>query len=469
MANPTLVQHVGSTLNDNNGIVGNGFTFALPNQVGAGNCLILSAFMPYSSSRHLTITDSSGDSWASSQAIVTTDSATTIVGIYVLPNASAGNHILTLTFDASIKPFAYELSEFYNVATASAVDGTHGTASIASPNVSAGSYTPTTNNDANGGHLIWTVCRSNDNVGANNANAASNIAPTGSQQLLSADNTCTIPGASSYYVQATNAAINPGFTITQSSGTNFVCASVALKAASAGTAPGAGIRIKRILHTTYVLGGTSAVFHFPSDGNLLYAATSIGSDGDPISSVTDSNGQTYTNPGAAGNPQCFYHQNATPSNALKITFNVTGPQFSMRMMDIVNAQASAYDTTAGIYTANPSSGNVTVNLPTITPTYAPGLTIVTVGFGTGPGTGMGAGSPAGAVFDLVAYPNETDSDRMDNADAVGHVYYSTLATQHWIWAIGNASRGSTAFATAISFKGAATSVHIPPPKMIMIT
>lgn len=447
---PTLVQHVGSTTNDNNGIAGNAFTFTLPNVVGAGNCLILGISYPYSGSRTVALSDSSGDTWPSA-AITTTDSSNLAQKIFVLPNATSALHTITLTFDTAIKPVAYAISEFYNVATSSPVDGTHGTASVASPNVSAGSYTPTTNNDANGGHLIWTITRSNDKVGANNSFAASTIAPTGSQSLLDADNTCTIPGSSSFYVQATNGAINPGFTITQSTGTNFVCSSVALKAASAGTAPAAGIRIKRILHATYTLGGSSAVFQFPCDGNLLYTAAPAGSDQNPISAVTDSNSQTYTNPGAATEPQCFYKQNATPSNSLKITFSVTGPQFSLRMHDIVGANASSYKNTNGVYTTAPGSGSVADNLPNFTPSAAPGLTVTTVGFGTGPVTGMASGAPAGSVFDLVYYTGETDQDRMDNADAQAHVYHSTTGAQTWNFGITSASWGSTAFATAICF------------------
>lgn len=447
---PTLIQHVGSTVNDNNGISGNGFVFSLPNVVGTGNCLILGISFPFSAGRTVSVVDSTGNTWTQAGSQVT-DSTNMAQRIYVCPNASAALHTVTVTFDTTLRPFEYQISEFQNIATTSPVDGTHGTASVASPNVSAGSYTPTTNNDANGGHLIWTFTRSNDTVGTINANAASAIAPTGSQLLLSADNTCTIPGACSYYVQATNGAINPGFTITQSSGTNFVCSSVALLAANAGTAPPAGIRIKRILHATYVLGGSSAVFCVPTDGNLILGTMPAGNNLNPISTVTDSNLQSYSNPGTAGNPQLWMKQNATPSNGLKITFTSgVSTQFSVRFFDIVGAQTSSFLNTSGVNGANPATGNLSLSW-TITPNSAPGLTISVMGYGTGPGTGMGTGSPSGSVFDLVVYPGETDQDRLDNADATSHVNYSTTATQTNIYAIGNASRSSTAFGTAACF------------------
>lgn len=459
-ATPTLVQHVGSTVNDNNGITGNGFKITLPNTVLAANALLLAIEYPYSATRTVALLDSSGDSWPAASNVVTVGSTgNMVVAQYVLPNASAGIHLITVTLDAAVKPFGYTISEVYNIATASPVDGTHGSANVAGPNVSAGSYTPTTNNDANGGHYIWTVARSNDTIGTVAANSASAIAPTGSASLLDADNTCTIPGTSSFFVQAINGAINPGFTVTQSTPTNFVCASLALKAASAGTAPSAtGIRIKRILHQTYVNGGSSAVFCCPSDGNLLYMATAAGDNLMPVSGVTDSNGQSYINPATSGNPQCFYKQNATPSNSLRLTVAGTLTlQNSWRFLDIVGANASSFLNTSGAAGAAPGSpgGSFTncPHFPDHTPNSAPSLTIVSLGFGTGPGLGMGPAAPSGSIFDLCTYPpGETDQDRMENADGVAHVYNSTTAAQNWDWLIGPATNGSTTFSTAISFQ-----------------
>lgn len=449
---PTVIWHIGSTVNDNNGISGNGFVITGANSSGAGNCLIIGLSFPYSAARTISISDSTGDTWVQAGSQVT-DSANMAQRVYYVKNCTAGFHTLTITFDASLRPFGYEFTEAYNIDTVSPLDGTNGTASSAAPNVSAGSYTPTTNNDANGGHLIWTFARSNDKVGTLAANSASTMAPTGSQALLSADNTCTIPGCASWYVQATNGAINPGFTITQATPTNFVCSSIALKAASAGTAPGTGIRIKRILHCTYVNGGSSAVFQLPSDGNLLVAAMSAGNNLNPISSVADSLSQSYTNPGTAGNPQVFYHQNASSANNLKLTFTsgVT-PQFSVRLYDIVNAQASSFLNTSGFNGSAPASGTVINNFPNHTPSAAPCLSIQCGGFGTGPGLGMASGAPAGSVFDLIHYTGETDQDRMDNADTAAHVNAATTAAQTWNFTIGPATNGSTAFATVVSFQ-----------------
>lgn len=456
---PALVQLVGSTINDNNGIVGNAYIFNLPNVTQAGNGVRLTLAYPYSASRTISIVDSTGDTWpAPALTTGTAVSGNMRVSEYFLPNASSGLHKLTVTFDALLKPFQYTMAEFTNVIS---VDGTQGTNSVASPNVSAGSYTPTTNNDANGGHLICNYAISNDTVGTLLANQASAMSATNSASLGHADNTGTIPSVSSFSVQAANGAINPGFSITQSTPTNFVCSSIALKVGKAGAAALAGIRVKRILHCTVEnpVAGNNVIL-FPSDGNLLVASMAAGNNLNVVNSVTDSNSQTYTNPGVAGQSQVFYHQNATPSNALKLTLNLNGgeTQFSIHLIDIVGAAASAFDTTAGFNGAAPASGTVFNDFPQITPTTSPGLTIAQCGLGTASQSAMAAGAPAGAVFDTVSYTQTGgvlfDLDRMDNADYFGHANYSSTATQHWNWVLNSASFGSTAFGTAVCFKGA---------------
>lgn len=454
---PTFVQGVGSQLNDNNGITGNGYVFNLPNATLAGNCLVLAVAYPFSAGRTFSIVDSTGDVWPT--AAITTGTASNgnmNAKIYVLPNASAGLHTITFTFDTALKPFQYTLTEYYNVATASPVNGSHGTNSVAGPNVSAGAFTPG-NNDSSGGNLIFTYAISNDNIGTNAANILTNIAITGgvSPLFMHANSICTIPSVSSYDVQPTSGSINPGFTLTQSSGTNFVCAAVALKAASAGQAPAAGIRIKRLLHYTSEAPTASDVFICPCEGNLLVAAMPAGDDLNPGITVADSNGQSYTNPGVSGQPQVFIKQNATPSNTLKVTFTngATRPQFSVHFYDIVGAQASSLLNTNGLNQQAPASSPYN-NFPNHTPTFAPGLTLCITGFGTAAQSAMASGAPAGSVFDCVSYTTAAafDGDQMDNADPYGHVNYSTTAVQNWNWVLGAAAFNSTSFVTAVSFK-----------------
>ena len=461
---PTFIQGTGSDLNDNNGITGNAFVINLPNATGTGNPILLSIAYPYSASRTWAISDSCGDTWPAA----TVTGGTASVGnmntkIYVLPNATGSClHTLTVTFDTFIKPFHYAIAEFNNIATASPADGSHSTANAACSSITAGAYTPTTNNDANGGHLIWNYAISNDPVGTGISTQATAISKTGgvSPAFMHANNIATIPSASSFDVQTTNGAINPGFGFTQSTGTNCVDTSVALKVASAGTAAPTGIRVKRLLHYSVVNPQNGAnVLLFPSDGNLLVASMAAGNNINAVSSVVDSGSQTYTNPGAAGTSQVFYHQNATSGNNLTLTVNLSGagqPQFSIHLWDVVGAQASSFLNAQSFNGAAPGSGTVISNFPTITPIAAPGLVIDQTGSGTASQGAMAAGAPAGAVFDCVSYAitggATFDQDRMDNADQFGHANFATTVTQNWNFVMGAAQHGSTAFATAIAFQ-----------------
>ena len=453
---PTFVQAVASDLNDNNGITGNNYVFNLPNASLSNNAIILAVAYPFGAGRTLAISDSTTATWASPVITAGTASAGHMnLSIYVLPSVAAALHTLTFTLDAEVKPFWYEMVEFYNVSTA---DGSHGQV-VAGPSISAGSYTPSTNNDANGGHLIFTCAISDDTVGTGSTTQASAMSATGGASLIHANNICTIPQISSYIVQATNGAINPGFSVTQSSGTNFVCASIALKAANAGTAPAAGIRIAKLIHYSVVnpaLGNN--VILFPCTGNLRVATMAAGDNLNKVNSVTDSAGKTYNVRALAGESQIFDIDSVTGSDALTLTFNLSAPdpQFSVHFYDIVGAAASAFDTKQGFNGTSPASSPFN-DFPDITPTSAPGLTIVQLGLGTSAQGSIASGAPAGAVFDCISYTTSAplfDQDRMDNADPFGHANYSTTAAQTWNWNMGAAAFSQTLFGTAITYKSA---------------
>ena len=458
---PTLVWHEGSTLNDNNGISGNDYQFNGPNVTLAGNCLVLTLSYPHSASRSISIVDSTGDTWPA--AAVTGGTASTShmrTSVFVLPNASAGLHTLTATFDASIKPVQYTLTEWRNVATASPVDGTT-SAVVSGPSVNAGAFTPTTNNDANGGHLIFQHSISDDTVGTLLANQASAMSAGNSAQLLHADNTCTIPSMSAYFVQTANASVTPSASITQSTAKNFVTVAVALKAANAGQAPAAGIRIVRRLHVSVVnpQAGDNAIL-FPCDGNLRVVTMAAGDNLNVVNSVKDSNNSTgyadRTN--ASGESRIFDSVNMSANNANVLTQNLNGgePQYSIHLLDITGADPSPFMNKSGFNGSAPGSGAVFNDFPDHTPNAnVKGLTIVQTGMGTaGPQFGFAAGAPAGANFGNVFYTGDSDQDRMDNADPFGHAYFNDNTPQAWNWKLGAAGHGSTAFATAASYKSA---------------
>ena len=460
---PTLVQHVSSSTNPpGKGIPGNSFKFTLPNAVGAGNCLILGISYAWSASRTVSITDSNGNTWPSSPAVTVTGGAQVISSIFVLPNANAGVTTITVTFDASLLPFQYTISEFYDVAAVSPVNGTSRSSttsgSTAGGTVASGSFTPG-NNDANGGNLIWTYLYDNANPGS--GNEVTTFAAGTSFTLLDADIAwgadANAHHASEYFVQTAAAPINPSMTVTMAPGGDpFNAVSVALKAAPAGTAPPPGIRIVRISHCTRQAGIPGAWKHqFPTSGNLIVAVTNENAVID-ITSVADSKGNLYSKVEPDGSePQFWYAGNATPDANLKLTLNVSGPPAGSTVVfyDIAGADPSPFDVSAGTPVANCSNLTNVTNAPSITPTTINGLTLASMSLGQGPATGFFTGAPAGAIFDLVTYAGETDLDTMDNADAKAHLYNTDLSTESWNYRITSNPENSCS-STAVHFKAA---------------
>jgi hypothetical protein len=113
----------------------------------------------------------------------------------------------------------------------------------------------------------------------------------------------------------------------------------------------------------------------------------------------------------------------------------TSPTNSTRFYDVEGAAASPFDVAAGTDLTPCSSETTIDNQPTITPTGANELVIATMGIGDGPGLGVASSAPTGAVWDLSTYSGETNSDLMENADALAHVYPTTATTEHWNWTI----------------------------------
>lgn len=454
---PTFVHATASDLNDNNGITGNNFVFNAPNASLGANAQILAVAYPYSATRTRSVADSTSASWGSPVATYGTASTGHMnLAFYLLPNVAAALHVLTFTFDAELKPFWYEVIEFYNVAPSSPFDGSAGQVVSAGGSIVAGAYAPNTNNDANGGHLIITVAISDDPVGTNVANQASAMSASGGAHLIHANNVCTIPQISSYQVQATNGSINPGFSITQSTPTDFIVGSIALKAGSAGSDMPAGPKVRKILHYSLVnpVAGNNLVLA-PTVGNTVVATMAAGNNLNNVNGVTDTSSNTLAPRAAAGESQIFDKSNLTPSDSYGINLNLDAgePQFSLHVFDLAEMSANSFDRAQGF---NGSSPNATSfpDFPDFTPTAAPGVVIMQGGLGTSSQFSLAAGAPAGAVFDCVTYTSSApfDGDRADNADPFAHVLYSTTALQTWNWNQLAASFGSTAFATACSYK-----------------
>jgi hypothetical protein len=460
---PTLVQHLASDSNIiGRALTANNFRFTLPNPVRAGNALILGISYGYASGRLATVTDGNGNTWPA-PAVTATDGGNTLTAsVFVLPNARAGITTITVSFNSAIsnQEFQYTISEFHSIATSSPVSGTSANTSTTAPGISSGTFTPG-NNDGNGGNLVWTYCA--DSAGGG-SRPATNIAAGSGFNLLDANigwpaGAPPFPHASEYSVQAISASITPGMTVTQAGGNDrFDCVSVALRAASAGTAP-SGMRIVHLLHQSNQIPSAGA-WHvqFPSSGNLI-VGTVQEPDLVPISSITDTRSNRWVAAATAGDAQIWFVNDAASDPNLKLTVNITGsPQgITLLLYDIAGADPSAYDG-AVHNSAGAPAGTITVgtNLGAVAITpVSLGLTIARTSFGTGPSSGFAPGSPSGAIFDYVYYTGETDLDTMDNADFAAHVFNTDLSTETWNIALSNGGQSTTVVSAAAHFKSAA--------------
>jgi hypothetical protein len=455
---PVLVQHVSSTSNPwpGNGISGNNFKIPLPNPVLAGDALVLA--ISYPSGNKPSITDNLGNTWPSSAACTANKVGNMTAAIYVLPNSKAGTlatpGIVTVGLGASVQPFQYTLSEFNNIATSSPVDGCIQAAGIspASGTISPGSFTPTANNNANGGNVIWSYTASAGNTSGypTGWTAASGFT------LLDGDNIGSsgyISTASQWRIQSTQSAVTPSIVEAGDNGDTYNSLAIALKIATAGTSMPTGIHINKVLHFTQQAAGSSLTLEAPATGNLRVLAFSLAGS---VSSITDNDtGSSWTIEQSGNNPEAViaFAPNRGPLSTLKITVRFSSVQYptSIRFFDIQGANAAPFDVAASnIPTSCPAPVGNTSAAPPITPTTANGLTIAGMPMGAGPVKGVVG--PTHAIFDLVYYTGELDFDMMENADAVGHYYNPDLSTENWSWTTAPNSGANCQGTEAVHFK-----------------
>ncbi len=453
MATPTLVWHVTSSSNPDNltGGTGDNYKIPMPNPVGAHNCLVLGILYPHGDTP--TVTDNNGNSWPGTP----TKSADAGVGnyvaaIFVLPNANAGQTTITVSFGTAMKPFQYTLSEYYNVDTVSPVNASVSSAGVLGSSLTTGSFTP------GDGNLVWAYFVISQTAGT----TPSNWVPGGGFTLLDGDiawaSFAGVPHASMYIIQSGAGAINPGITATGDTTDRFNCVAVALKSASAGTPPAAGIHINKILHFEIFSAGATNTLVTPATGNLWVWNTADNSSAEVnITSITDSSGGSWIKvQPVSDQSQLFYSINRTPTLNLIITVHATvvGPgSIANKFYDISGADPNPFDVAAGASERDVTGQTSVSDNPIITPTTANGLTIAVGRLFTGPG--LAVTSPSGAVFDNIGYTGEIDADTFENADLQGHLYHTNTNTQHWNWTLTNTSPTTNkTSAVAAAFKAA---------------
>lgn len=453
---PNLFQHVAGGGNPyTRGNSGNDFKLPLLNPSGAGNTLVL--WLTYDAGATVAITDSNGNTWPGTPTILASGGAGNLdSACYVLPDANAGQTIVTVAFGAAVRVFQYVVSEFYGIATASPVNGT--TSSAYSTTTAAGSFTPT-NNNAGGGNLIVAYFAKAEASGVP-AHLTTRIVAGPSFTLLDADigwNNAndSLVKATELCLQTTATAINPAITSIADSGDHWNSLAVALKIGSgAGTAPPSGIRIVKMHHF--------ATEHFPASGPYLLQIPATGnlrclmSDDPSLNAltVTDSEGNTWS--GAATGTGFFYLPASVANAALVATITGGGSDttLSWRFADIVGADDSPYDSSVAVTdTLNSKSTFTPSALPS--PANTNGLVIANIGLGQGPGLAVTA--PSGAVWDLCLYTGETDFDLIENADITCHYHNTASGSETWTFTITNQASNSDS-GGFIAFKAASSTV-----------
>lgn len=422
---PTLVQHATCPDSRNTGNAQSSnpvYTCPLPEPAQAGNTIIVGVKSYNTGS--FSVSDDKSNSYGSPKVSVV-DNNSAYVAIYVATNVAAGTRMISFNQTSANADFAeMTVSEFYNI---TAVDVSHcnGWNSGSSPTITAGNFTPTVSGD-----LIWQYAV-NTGAGGSSPNSVSSFAagsqPAVAWQLLGTslhDGNAVQAG-----VYNTTTAFNPSFT--SGSSEDWTSCAVALKPGTAGAAPSSAFRIIHMLHEQVCAAGagrcpspsgSSVSIQFPSSGNLVVLADTSGAT--PISSITSTPTNTWASTGAmagsAGNTagsQIYYAANATPSNSLMLTVNLSGSvaDSTMMMYDVIGAATSPFDADScpsGAYSNASCGANQTSEASSfatcsscLTPAGVAGgqeLVVGAANWNWGTATAV-ATTPSGGLFDAATY------------------------------------------------------------------
>lgn len=401
---PTFAEnHVSGSSTQGNPV--SSYILRLPNPSLAGNCIIVGFQYGARSGATPTVRDDQGNTY--STPVQATDGRQVVNISYAL-NVAPGAQKITISFSGSSPDYVSAMaSEFYNVSSSTAFDGSTGNSGTGS-SVSAGSFTPATSGD-----LIYQFAVQD----SSSTPMAAWTQGTYPWALLSAD---LLDGSvAQFQIQPSSASITPILSMTPALG--FTSVAIALKAASAGTAPPGGIRVIRVQHNSIQPYASSPVhLQFPSTGNLLIVSW-IGVPGHNLSGVADGNGNPYLSTGPAfgyglsGDNQIFYAPSAVTGTTLTgPSLSTTGTDISGStavLFDVRGASPAPYDKSAGRATSSgtlKASGSVTA--ATLSPTTANGLVISSIGIDSNTIVGVSPGNLLSTVPSPVSSPNPVDQN-----------------------------------------------------------
>jgi hypothetical protein len=456
---PTLVQHVSCPNSRNTGNPRSSkpdYICSLPEPSQAGNALIVGVVSAYAGAS-FTLSDDKSNIWILVDSVI--DNNGDYVAIYVATNVAANTRSITFHRSTNADDVALSASEYYNVATSSAVDAYNcNGADSNSTTITAGSIAPTLSGD-----LIWQWAV-NTGGGGGLPNSVSSFA-VGSQSNI----TWQFNGTDLYDGDAVQAGvygsaspINPTFT----SGTSadFASCVVALKSASAGNAPTSSFRIVHMLHQQVPNSAANPyLVQFPTSGNLIVDSFVAG--GSTISNISSSPANTWSSTGAAAGSsannatsQIYFAGNATASNQMTISVSHTTSTGDTHMLyDIIGAATSPFDVDSGGQAGDQASivTSWTTCSGCVTPTAAQDIVMGNVAQNWCTSTNVTA--PSGGLFDAATDSgNGVDGPQsVDQNNGWFHYYDSATSpiTVTWTETCGSTAESSWAGRVA-AFKSA---------------
>jgi hypothetical protein len=461
---PTLVQHASCPNSRNSGGAQSStpvYKCPLPEPSQGGNTLI-AAVVSYSGSTY-TMSDDQSNSWTLVNSL-TNSGNNDYVAIYVASNVKSGTRMVSLQRNPGTDNVAISVSEYYNVGVVD-VSSCH-IGSSSSTTITAGSVTPTISGD-----LLWQWAVSPTGGGALPSSVSSFAA--GSQPNIS----WQLNGTDLYDGDAVQAgvynattAINPSFT----TGTSlfFDSCAVALKAASAGTAPTQAFRIIHMLHQQHPKSAANPFpIQFPTSGNLI--VTSYISGGSNISSVSSSPSNTWSSTGTpAGSEgvtalsQIYYAANAATANNMTVSFtrNDNTSDGTLMMYDFTGASATPFDKDSGGQTGNQTSqvGSFATCNGCLTPSAANEVIIANAGWNWC--TGNGVSAPSGALFDPATDTGNSVNgpESVDQNNGWMHYYDSGASAITVTWSPMSCSQAEGEWAGRVAAFSAGSSVSQQP-------
>lgn len=433
MATPAPVQHVVWSSTGSGETGGNTFKLPLANATLASNCLILAMQYP-SGSTLSSITDNASNTWSTTPVATVTDGGNNMTfAVYAIYGATAGVTLLTITFSAAIQGFMPCFQEWYNVATSSPTDGNNKQVATTSP-ITSGSFSTGTAGDL---ILHFVTCTDNGtNNLSGNFDGLTKYTKNSGYTLLQVD---LFNGyACQYLVQASAGATNPSLTPTLTAGAySFPSITIALKSASAGTAPSASaMRIFGLywclMQGTGATGNVAYNVQFPRVGNLALETIDDQFGNINLVSISGSISGSWTVTSASsGDAQCGYKANATAGDTELLTYTINDVLDHKSIFglfyDVVNG--GAYDTYTKLQSNTSFGPGSTLPVSPITPGVSNGMVFAVMGVGLGPCNGVN--NPSGAIYLVPVYTGQTDGSQMTNGDAWGYIAYTSNATQNW--------------------------------------